>query len=35
MAIQNIPEPKFWDLEVDQIQQEDLGVCCWGLGGGL
>ena len=30
-----IPEPKFWDLDVDQIQQKDLCVRCWGLGRGL
>ena len=35
MKTQKIPEPKFWDLEVDQIQQKDLCVCCWGLGRGL
>ena len=35
MEQQKIPEPKFWDLEVDQMQQKDLFVCCWGLGRGL
>lgn len=35
MKTQKIPEPKFWDLDVDQIQQKDLRVRCWGLGRGL